>query len=150
MIHRTTISIKERSLLKVMIVGSEIQAKGGRKAILEVLNGSQPWRRPVWFMRQAGRYLPEYQEVRKRAGSFLELCYAPELASEVTLQPLRRFDLDAAIVFADILLVPQALGCELSFREGEGPVLSRVMSGWMSDDFAATAWWSGWRRFMRL
>jgi hypothetical protein len=119
---------QRRSLLKVMIVGSETQAEGGRKAILEVLNGSQPWRRPVWFMRQAGRYLPEYQEVRKRAGSFLELCYAPELASEVTLQPLRRFDLDAAIVFADILLVPQALGCELSFREGEGPVLSRVVS----------------------
>jgi uroporphyrinogen decarboxylase len=111
-----------------MIVGSEAQAGGGRKAILEVLSGSQPWRRPVWFMRQAGRYLPEYQEVRKRAGSFLDLCYAPELASEVTLQPLRRFDLDAAIVFADILLVPQALCCELSFREGEGPVLSRVVS----------------------
>jgi uroporphyrinogen decarboxylase len=79
-------------------------------------------------MRQAGRYLPEYQEVRRQAGSFLELCDAPELACEVTLQPLRRFDLDAAIVFADILLVPRALGCELTFREGEGPVLSRVSS----------------------
>jgi uroporphyrinogen decarboxylase len=100
----------------------------GRKALVEVLNGTQPWRRPVWFMRQAGRYLPEYQEVRRQAGSFLELCDAPELACEVTLQPLRRFDLDAAIVFADILLVPRALGCDLSFREGEGPVLSRVMS----------------------
>jgi uroporphyrinogen decarboxylase len=101
---------------------------GRRKALVEVLNGEQPWRRPVWFMRQAGRYLPEYQEVRRRAGSFLELCDAPELACEVTLQPLRRFDLDAAIVFADILLVPRALGCELSFREGEGPVLTRVTS----------------------
>lgn len=99
------------------------------KALLEVLNGRQPWRRPAWFMRQAGRYLPEYQAVRRRAGSFLELCDAPELACEVTLQPLRRFDLDAAIVFADILLVPRALGCELDFREGEGPVLSRVSSG---------------------
>jgi uroporphyrinogen decarboxylase len=100
-----------------------------RRALLEVLNGRQPWRRPVWFMRQAGRYLPEYQEVRRRAGSFLELCDAPELACEVTLQPLRRYDLDASIVFADILLVPRALGCELDFREGEGPVLSRVSSG---------------------
>jgi len=100
----------------------------GRKALIEVLNNAQPWRRPVWFMRQAGRYLPEYQEVRRRAGSFLELCDAPDLACEVTLQPLRRFDLDAAIVFADILLVPRALGCDLSFREGEGPVLSRVVS----------------------
>lgn len=100
----------------------------GRRALIEVLNGAQPWRRPVWFMRQAGRYLPEYQEVRRRAGSFLELCDAPDLACEVTLQPLRRFDLDAAIVFADILLVPRALGCDLSFREGEGPVLSRIAS----------------------
>jgi len=115
-----------------MMVGSgmELVASpvGRRKALLEVLNGSQPWRRPVWFMRQAGRYLPEYQETRRRAGSFLELCDAPELAGEVTIQPLRRFDLDAAIVFADILLVPRALGCDLSFRENEGPVLSRVWS----------------------
>jgi uroporphyrinogen decarboxylase len=100
----------------------------GRKALMEVLNGTRPWRRPVWFMRQAGRYLPEYQEVRRQAGSFLELCDTPELACEVTLQPLRRFDLDAAIMFADILLMPRALGCDLSFREGEGPVLSRVTS----------------------
>jgi len=114
-----------------MIVGSQPSVdnrRADRKALVEVLNGAQPWRRPVWFMRQAGRYLPEYQEVRKKAGSFLELCDAPDLACEVTLQPLRRFDLDAAIVFADILLVPRALGCDLSFREGEGPVLSRVMS----------------------
>lgn len=99
-----------------------------RKALLEVLSARQPWRRPVWFMRQAGRYLPEYQEVRRQAGSFLQLCDAPELAAEVTLQPLRRFDLDAAIVFADILLMPRVLGCDLEFREGEGPVLSRVTS----------------------
>lgn len=78
---------------------------------------------PIWLMRQAGRYLPEYREVRARAGGFLELCYSPELASEVTLQPIRRFGLDAAILFSDILVVPHALGQTVSFVEGEGPRL---------------------------
>jgi len=77
-------------------------------------------------MRQAGRYLPEYRQLRAKAGSFLDLCYRPELASEVTLQPLRRFDLDAAILFADILVVPHAMGVGLRFAEGEGPVLDIV------------------------
>jgi uroporphyrinogen decarboxylase len=77
-------------------------------------------------MRQAGRYLPEYREVRAKAGSFLDLCYNSELACEVTLQPLRRYDLDAAIIFADILVVPHAMGNGLSFQEGEGPVLEKV------------------------
>lgn len=96
------------------------------KALLDVLNRKHPARRPVWLMRQAGRYLPEYRAVRQEAGSFLELCYRPELAAEVTLQPLRRYDFDAAIVFADILVVPHALGVDLKFIENEGPVLSTV------------------------
>ena len=100
----------------------------GRKSLLEVLSGKVPERRPVWFMRQAGRYLPEYRNVRQQAGSFLELCYNPELACEVTLQPLRRYDLDAAILFADILVIPHAMGLELRFEEGEGPRLETVAS----------------------
>jgi uroporphyrinogen decarboxylase len=103
------------------------------KALIDVLQGRRPTRRPIWFMRQAGRYLPEYRELRAKAGSFLDLCYDPALAAEITLQPLRRFDLDAAIVFADILLVPHAMGVPLKFAEGEGPVLGTVRS---DDDLA--------------
>ena len=98
----------------------------GGKPLLDVLCGRAPSRRPAWMMRQAGRYLPEYQATRAQAGSFLELCYNPRLAAEVTLQPLRRFDLDAAILFADILLLPQALGVGVAFKSGEGPVVERV------------------------
>lgn len=94
--------------------------------MLDVLGRRKPERRPIWFMRQAGRYLPEYRAVREQAGSFLDLCYTPKLAAEVTLQPLRRFDLDAAILFADILVVPHAMGLSLKFAEGEGPVLDVV------------------------
>jgi len=96
------------------------------KRLLRVLDGEALDVPPIWLMRQAGRYLPEYQEVRAQAGSFLELCYNPELAEEVTLQPIRRFGFDAAILFADILLVPHALGQELRFVEGEGPRLEPV------------------------
>jgi uroporphyrinogen decarboxylase len=80
----------------------------------------------MWIMRQAGRYLPEYRDVRNRAGSFLKLCYEPKLACEVTLQPLRRFDFDAAILFSDILVVPHAMGLGLDFKEGEGPQLETI------------------------
>ncbi|HEX6958035.1 MAG TPA: uroporphyrinogen decarboxylase [Ferrovibrio sp.] len=96
------------------------------KPFLRTLAGLPSSRPPLWLMRQAGRYLPEYREIRAKAGSFLELCYSPELATEVTLQPIRRFGFDAAILFADILLVPQALGQGLAFRENEGPVLEAI------------------------
>ncbi len=105
---------------------SQTSMQSKNKALLNVLNGEASARRPVWMMRQAGRYLPEYREVRKQAGSFLTLCGDPKLACEVTLQPIRRFDLDAAIIFADILLLPNALGQKLDFQEGEGPVLEPI------------------------
>ena len=88
---------------------------------------------PVWIMRQAGRYLPEYRATRAQAGDFLSLCYNSELAAEVTLQPIRRYGFDAAILFADILLIPQALGADLWFVTGEGPRLSTITS---EGDFA--------------
>ena len=96
------------------------------KPLLETVRGRRQPRPPIWIMRQAGRYLPEYREVRGKVGSFLELCYTPALAAEVTLQPLRRFELDAAILFSDILVIPDALGQEVKFETGEGPRLDPV------------------------
>src|SRR6516162_5494070 len=99
-----------------------------KSGVLDVLANRMPARTPIWLMRQAGRYLPEYREVRAKAGSFLDLCFNPKLAAEVTLQPTRRFGFDAAILFSDILVIPHALGQKLTFEAGEGPRLSPAIA----------------------
>lgn len=109
--------------------GQSVPVSRDDKPFLNALGGKASARPPFWLMRQAGRYLPEYREVRAKAGSFLDLCYNPDLAAEVTLQPLRRYGMDAAILFSDILVVPHALGRDVRFEEGEGPRLNPVQPG---------------------
>ena len=103
------------------------ESSAGRR-LLEPFKGCALHPPPIWLMRQAGRYLPEYREMRAKVAGFLDLCYTPALAAEVTLQPIRRFGLDAAILFADILVVPDALGQRVEFIDGEGPKLAPVSS----------------------
>ncbi|MDE3060001.1 MAG: uroporphyrinogen decarboxylase [Pseudomonadota bacterium] len=94
--------------------------------LIRSLQGKKQERIPFWFMRQAGRYLPEYRELRSRAKNFLDFCYTPAMAAEATLQPIRRFGMSGAIIFSDILVVPDALGANVNFQEGKGPVLTPV------------------------
>jgi len=97
-----------------------------KRKVVDVLKGETVFPPPVWLMRQAGRYLPEYKATRATAGGFLDLCYNPDFAVEVTLQPIRRFGFDASILFSDILVVPHALGRDLRFEEGHGPVMTPI------------------------
>jgi uroporphyrinogen decarboxylase len=112
----------------VSVVETNSSEKAQKKTrLLRALRCESVDKTPVWMMRQAGRYLPEYRKVREKAGNFMTLCQTPELAAEVTLQPLARFDLDAAIIFSDILTVPHAMGMPLQFLEGEGPVFENPL-----------------------
>ena len=109
---------------------------GSAKPLLRALSGAVLAAPPFWLMRQAGRYLPEYRALRAKAPGFLEFCLNPELAAEATLQPLRRFGMDGAILFSDILVIPHALGRKVAFREGEGPLLEPLRKG---DDLSIAA-----------
>jgi uroporphyrinogen decarboxylase len=117
---------------------SEMTPVHACSGLLDVLANKRAAQAPIWLMRQAGRYLPEYREVRAKAGSFLDLCFNPVLAAEVTLQPVRRFGFDAAILFSDILVIPHALGQKLTFEAGEGPRLSPPIISVVALDKLAT------------
>jgi uroporphyrinogen decarboxylase len=110
--------------------------------LLRVLDGEAAWPPPLWMMRQAGRYLPEYRALRATAPDFLRFCYTPDMAIEATLQPIRRFGFDAAIIFSDILVVPDALGRAVHFVTGEGPSLDPIESIEAIDNLPATPDWS--------
>ncbi len=114
------------TLTVTRVVPMNASVTAPQKKMLAALAGQPQTPPPFWLMRQAGRYLPEYRQVRSQAGGFLDLCMNPELACEVTLQPLRRYGMDAAILFSDILIIPYALGQGLRFAEGEGPVLDAI------------------------
>ena len=113
------------------------------KPFLAALSGQRQPRPPVWLMRQAGRYLPEYRELRTQAPTFLDFCYTPKLAVEATLQPIRRFGFDAAILFCDILVMPDALGQSVGFEAGEGPRLAPIET---AEDFAKLRETPDWGR----
>jgi len=126
--------------------GQSVRTPTPEPLLLRTLKGEVPARPPIWLMRQAGRYLPEYRALRAKAADFLDLCYHPEWAAEITLQPIRRFGFDGAILFADILLVPDALGQKVVFEEGIGPrleaaapaeLLARLDTGKVQPKFAS-------------
>ena len=120
------------------------------KPLLRALAGETLDVPPIWLMRQAGRYLPEYRAVRSKARDFLDFCYTPALAVEATLQPVRRFAMDGAIVFSDILVIPDALGQKVTFVEGKGPVLEPLSRTWRPWPNCRTiAWRSIWCRSTR-
>ena len=108
------------------------------KPLLSALRGETITPPPCWFMRQAGRYLPEYLEIRSTADNFLDFCFTPELAVEATRQPIRRFGFDAAILFSDILVIPYGLGQKVDFKQGEGPVLDALLTNWEQPLLAMT------------
>ena len=92
----------------------------------DCIKGKKTSYTPIWFMRQAGRYLPEFREIRKDNPDFIKLCLSPDLVNEITLQPLKRFDIDAAIIFSDILMIPYGLGQKVEFKKGLGPILEEI------------------------